>query len=83
MDFKDMATEESLAVVDDAQATHAASELAQVLAARQRLIDQTYGQCLDCGKAMDLLRLEALPATPCCTACQSVLEQPRPPATQT
>jgi DnaK suppressor protein len=81
-DFKDMATEESLAVVDEAQADHAAKELAQVLTARQRLIDQTYGQCLDCGKAMDLRRLEALPATPYCTACQAVREQPRPPATQ-
>ena len=81
-DFKDMATEESLSVVDEAQANHAARELEQVLTARQRLLDQTYGQCLDCGNAMDLRRLEALPATPYCTACQAVREQPRPPATQ-
>jgi DnaK suppressor protein len=70
-------------VVDEAQANHAARELEQVLTARQRLIDQTYGQCLDCGNDMDLRRLEALPATPYCTACQAVREQPRPPATQT
>jgi DnaK suppressor protein len=82
-DFKDMATEESLSVVDEAQANHAARELEQVLTARQRLLDQTYGQCLDCGNDMDLRRLEALPATPYCTACQAVREQPRPPATQT
>jgi DnaK suppressor protein len=82
-DFKDMASEESLSVVDEAQANHAAEELEQVLTARQRLHDQTYGDCLDCGQPIDLRRLEALPATPCCTACQAVREQPRPPATQT
>ena len=82
-DFKDMASEESLSIVDEAQAMHAARELEQVLSARQRLLDQTYGQCLDCRQAMDLRRLEALPATPYCTACQAVREQPRPPATQT
>lgn len=82
MDFKDIATEESLAVVDEAQANHAAAELEQVLAALRRLDDRTYGRCLDCGKDIDLRRLEAMPATPFCTACQSVREQARPAATQ-
>ena len=80
-DFKEMASEESLSVVDEAQAMHAAVELEQVLSAQQRLGDQRYGRCLDCDKAIDLRRLEALPATPCCTACQAIREQPRPPAT--
>ena len=82
-DFKKMASEESMSVVDEAQANHAAEELEQVLTARQRLHDQTYGDCLDCGQPIDLRRLEALPATPFCTACQAAREQPRPPATQT
>jgi len=82
-DFKEMASEESLSVVDEAQANHAAVELEQVLSAQQRLEDQRYGRCLDCDKAIDLRRLEALPATPFCTACQAIREQPRPPATQT
>lgn len=80
-DFKEMASEESLSVVDEAQAMHAAVELEQVLSAQQRLQDQRYGRCLDCDKAIDLRRLEALPATPYCTACQAIREQPRPPAT--
>ena len=80
-DFKEMASEESLSVVDEAQAMHAAVELEQLLSAQQRLQDQRYGRCLDCDKAIDLRRLEALPATPCCTACQAIREQPRPPAT--
>ena len=82
-DFKDMASEESLSVVDEAQANHAAEELEQVLTARQRLEDQRYGRCLDCDEAIDLRRLEAMPATPYCTACQAAREHPRPPATQT
>lgn len=82
-DFKEMASEESLSVVDEAQANHAAVELEQVLSAQQRLEDKRYGRCVDCDKAIDLRRLEALPATPYCTACQAIREQPRPPATQT
>ena len=82
-DFKEMASEESLSVVDEAQANHAAVELEQVLSAQQRLEDKRYGRCLDCDKAIDLRRLEALPATPYCTACQAIREQPRPPATPT
>ena len=82
-DFKEMASEESLSVVDEAQAMQAAVELEQVLSAQQRLADQRYGQCLDCDQPIDLRRLEALPATPYCTACQAIREQPRPPATQT
>ena len=80
-DFKEMASEESLSVIDEAQAMHAAVELEQVLSAQQRLEDQRYGRCLDCDKAIDLRRLEAVPATPYCTACQAIREQPRPPAT--
>ena len=82
-DFKELASEESLSVVDEAQAMQAAVELEQVLSAQQRLADQRYGQCLDCDQPIDLRRLEALPATPYCTACQAIREQPRPPATQT
>ena len=82
-DFKEMASEASLSVVDEAQANQAAAGLEQVLTARQRLHDQTYGACLDCGQPIDLRRLEALPATSFCTACQAIREQPRPPATPT
>jgi DnaK suppressor protein len=71
VDFKDMAGEESQAVVEQAQAEQAAQELAQVVAARRRLADGSYGECQDCGEDIDLRRLMALPATPYCTACQA------------
>lgn len=81
VDFKDVASEQSLAVVDEAKADHAAQELEQVLAARQRLEDRSYGHCLDCGEAIDLRRLTAMPSTPFCLACQAIREQGRPSAT--
>jgi DnaK suppressor protein len=74
-DFKDIAIEDSLAVVDEVQAENAAHELEQVLAARRRLHDHRYGECLDCDEPIDLRRLSAMPATPYCTGCQAVHEQ--------
>ena len=78
VDFKDMAIEETQAVVEQAKAGQAAEELEQMLAARRRLQDGTYGECLDCGEQIDLRRLTALPATPYCTACQAIHEHERP-----
>jgi DnaK suppressor protein len=77
LDFKDMAVEESQSVVDEAKADHALEELEQVLAARRRLADQSYGECLDCGEQIDLRRLMAMPATRFCTACQDIHEHGR------
>ena len=82
VDFKDMAVEETQAVVEQAKAGQAAEELEQVITARRRLADGTYGECLDCGEEIDLRRLRALPATAFCTACQAIHEheQGRPRA---
>jgi len=74
VDFKDMAIEETQAVVEQAKAGQAAEELEQVVAARRRLQDGSYGECMDCGEEIDLRRLAALPATPYCTACQAIHE---------
>ena len=76
-DFKDAAVEESIASIDNAQAAHAAVELAQVQDALRRIADGTYGECIDCGDPIDLRRLVALPATPYCAPCQSVHERSR------
>lgn len=75
MDFKDVAEEQTQAAVDASTSEHAASELEQVQAARQRIHEHSYGQCLDCGNAIDLRRLTTLPAAPFCTACQARREQ--------
>ncbi len=76
VDFKDMAIEETQAVVEQAKAGQAAHELEEMIAARRRLQDGSYGECLDCGEEIDLRRLTALPATPYCTACQAIRERP-------
>jgi DnaK suppressor protein len=70
-DFKDVAAEESRAVVDEVAHTHATEELARTVAALRRVEDGTYGLCADCGEAIDERRLRALPATPFCTPCQA------------
>lgn len=76
VDFKDMAIEETQAVVEQAQAGKASDELERVIAARRRLKDGSYGECLDCGEEIDLRRLTALPATAYCTSCQAIHERP-------
>jgi DnaK suppressor protein len=80
MDFKDIATQETMAAVDDVQAGHASAELRQVLAALARLDSHDYGACERCGEAIDLKRLEALPFTPLCIACQTLQEHERTPS---
>jgi len=74
-DFKDVAAEETRAVVDEVALSIAAAELTQVVAALRRVDDGSYGECLDCGEPIDERRLRALPATPFCTACQSLQER--------
>lgn len=43
--------------------------------ALQRLGDGTYGLCLQCGEAIALRRLEALPWAERCVRCEARLEQ--------
>lgn len=73
-DFKDMAGEETQAVVDAAQAAHAVRELQALHAALRRLDVHGYGLCAQCGDAINMRRLEAMPATALCTSCQAERE---------
>ncbi len=73
-DFKDLAVAESLAQVTEAQAAHAVAELQQLQRARHLLDEGRYGICSECGEAIDARRLQALPATTVCAACQADLE---------
>jgi DnaK suppressor protein len=77
-DFKDVAAEDVRALIDDAAHAHAAVELDQVAAALRRVDAGTYGQCEDCGEAIDDRRLRAMPATRFCTACQALRERTSP-----
>lgn len=74
-DFKDVALRSTDAAVDDLQAERIERSLQQVVAAQRRLATEQFGICLDCGEAMDLRRLLALPEAELCTECQSKHEQ--------
>lgn len=50
-------------------------QLAQVLAARRKLADGTYGLCEVCHKPIVRERLEAMPYARLCTDCQSARER--------
>jgi RNA polymerase-binding transcription factor len=44
-------------------------EVAEVHAALQRVIDGTYGRCIECGEAVPVARLRALPTAATCLEC--------------
>ncbi len=44
-------------------------ELAELASARARMVDGTYGVCVDCGKRISPARLEARPTAERCVAC--------------
>ena len=68
-DWEDRATERQGDEVLEALGTHDLSEIEQIDAAIRRVHDGTYGLCVKCGAAIDLRRLDALPATPFCKSC--------------
>ena len=73
-DRKDVASDEALSAVDDAETARDADEMAAVEAALHRLDANQYGDCMECGEPMGLQRLLVQPAAARCAACQSVFE---------
>lgn len=57
--------------------------IAEIHGALQRIIDGNYGKCLDCGRAIPLARLRAVPSAAFCLECarQEEVTQPAGPAT--
>ena len=56
------------------QGTNGHTQLSQVRSALERIGDGTYGECLQCGTTIGAKRLEAVPWTPYCIACQEKIE---------
>lgn len=73
-DFKDLAADASLHALETVQLEHAAHELEQVIAARHRIKEGSFGDCAQCGEPISLARLAALPASPLCASCQAAHE---------
>ena len=49
-------------------------EVQEIHAALQRMIDRTYGTCLDCDRAIPVDRLRAVPTATCCVECAGARE---------
>ena len=60
--------------LDVAEVSRDAAELRDVEAALIRIVDDTYGACLECGAAIPYARLAANPSAARCIACQEKLE---------
>jgi RNA polymerase-binding protein DksA len=60
----------NLALID-----HHLHELEDIEAARQRLLDERYGACLDCGDEIGVERLLAYPTATRCLVCQEQRER--------
>jgi len=75
VDRKELAERGATAEVENAEAARAVGELRQISAARERLLDGTYGRCLDCREDIDLRRLMLQPATSHCMDCANRLER--------
>jgi DnaK suppressor protein len=56
------------------QGTNGHVQLTLIRAALDRIVEGTYGECLNCGKTIGMKRLEALPWTPYCIDCQEKIE---------
>ena len=74
MDRKDEAAAGQEFEVADAAIGRLGREVAQCEHALQRLDQEQYGDCLDCGEPIPWPRLMARPAAERCAACQHVIE---------
>ena len=70
MDSAELAADNVARDVLIAEIDRDAGEMAAIDAALARLDAGTYGQCVDCGAAIDAARLERVPETARCTPCQ-------------
>jgi RNA polymerase-binding protein DksA len=74
-DRKDIAADEQASDISDATLERLGRELAQCEGALQRLDEERYGDCVDCGEAIPWPRLLAQPAAERCAACQRSFER--------
>ena len=78
-DTKDLASSRAVDEVGAAEVERDRDELRQIEAAFQRLAQGQYGECADCGEAIDTGRLQAQPAATRCLTCQQQREHAQHP----
>ncbi len=74
LDLADQCTSEQ---THDALLEHNLAKLADIASARERIAQNIYGICADCGEYLPFLRLLAYPTAKRCTPCQEQYEQQR------
>lgn len=65
-------------VVRSAEQDRDTSELREITAALTRMDEERYGECIDCGRAIPLARLEVQPTALRCVPCQQRFEKTHP-----
>lgn len=76
-DAGDISTANQLSEVSNAEVARDRAELRDIVAAEARIAAGTYGNCIDCGVAVPLARLQAYPTAKRCIPCQEIREQSR------
>jgi len=61
--------------IEHAELQRDLQEMREIVAARERMADGRYGECVDCGQQIALERLKAQPAAMRCIACQAAYEK--------
>ncbi len=74
-DTDDDAAAETQRTADVHALSRLAEELSRVDAALARAAEGHYGECIDCGEAIEPARLQAFPAAARCTECQQLAER--------
>ena len=74
LDGKDAAFARQQAETTDATSARLVAEVARCENALERLTEEDYGDCVDCGEPIAWPRLLAQPAAERCTACQQAWE---------
>lgn len=74
-EYAELADQKAGDQANDVMLAHYRNELVQIEAARERMQDDRYGICMDCGEAIPFLRLQAQPTAQCCLTCQAARER--------
>lgn len=73
----DASVADLIADLDQADARRDVGELREIDAARERMADGRYGECIECGQDIGYARLRANPSALRCIVCQTRLEKVR------
>lgn len=73
--FKESLSSREEADVVEAEGRIEENEIHLIEGALQRIADGTYGRCTECGEAINIERLKAVPYAKCCIKCQSDMEK--------